>query len=263
MFQNSEYIVTAKAKGLTKATVIIKHALRNALVPVITMLGPLAASLLTGSLVVERVFAVPGMGDLLVNAINTNDLFVISGVAIVYSAFYISVILLVDILYGVELNILDYKGTVDLEDEILETLDYAIISMHTQNVKPASVEENTFAYVNAMSHPKVKIIGHCDDVKFPVDYEALMVAAKHYGVVFEINNASLSPDGYRGDTRENVKTILELCKKYNHPIVLSSDSHGKKHVGDFKYALKMIKETDFPEDLILNYSTQSFKEFIQ
>jgi oligopeptide transport system permease protein len=98
---NSDYIITAKAKGLSKASVIIKHALRNALVPVITMLGPLAASLLTGSLVVERVFAVPGMGDLLVNAINTNDLFVISGVAIVYSAFYISVILLVDILYGV------------------------------------------------------------------------------------------------------------------------------------------------------------------
>ena len=169
----------------------------------------------------------------------------------------------VAILYGVELNILDQDGTVDLSDDILETLDYAIISMHTQNVKPGSVEENTFAYVNAMRHPKVKIIGHCDDVKFPVDYEALMVAAKHYGVVFEINNSSLSPDGYRGDTRENVKTILELCKKYNHPVVLSSDSHGKKHVGDFKYALKMIKETDFPEDLILNYSTQSFKQFIQ
>ena len=98
---NSDYIVTAKAKGLSKSSVIMKHALRNALVPVITMLGPLAASLLTGSLVVERVFAVPGMGDLLINAINTNDLFVISGVAIVYSAFYISVILLVDILYGV------------------------------------------------------------------------------------------------------------------------------------------------------------------
>ena len=98
---NSDYIVTAKAKGLSKASVIMKHALRNALVPVITMLGPLAASLLTGSLVVERVFAVPGMGDLLVNAINTNDLFVISGVAIVYSVFYIGVILLVDILYGV------------------------------------------------------------------------------------------------------------------------------------------------------------------
>lgn len=98
---NSDYIVTAKAKGLSKGTVIMKHALRNALIPVITILGPLAAALLTGSLVVERVFAVPGMGDLLVNAINTNDLFVISGVAIIYSAFYIAVILMVDIMYGV------------------------------------------------------------------------------------------------------------------------------------------------------------------
>ena len=77
---NSEYIITAKAKGLSKATVILKHALRNALIPVITVLGPLAAGLLTGSLVVEKVFAVPGIGDLLVNAINTNDLFIISGV---------------------------------------------------------------------------------------------------------------------------------------------------------------------------------------
>lgn len=98
---NSEYIITAKAKGLSKATVILKHALRNALIPVITVLGPLAAGLLTGSLVVEKVFAVPGIGDLLVNAINTNDLFIISGVSIVYSAFYITVILIVDILYGI------------------------------------------------------------------------------------------------------------------------------------------------------------------
>lgn len=98
---NSDYIVTAKAKGLKRSTVILKHALRNALIPVITVLGPLAAGLLTGSLVVEKVFAVPGIGDLLVNAISTNDLFIISGVAILYSAFYIAVILIVDVLYGI------------------------------------------------------------------------------------------------------------------------------------------------------------------
>lgn len=98
---NSDYIITAKAKGLSSATVILKHALRNALIPVITILGPLAAALLTGSLVVEKVFAVPGIGDLLVTAISINDLFIISGVAILYSAFYIAVILIVDILYGV------------------------------------------------------------------------------------------------------------------------------------------------------------------
>lgn len=98
---NSDYIVTAKSKGLSRSTVILKHALRNALIPVITILGPLAAALLTGSLVVEKVFAVPGIGDLLVSAIYTNDLFIISGVTILYSAFYIAVILIVDILYGV------------------------------------------------------------------------------------------------------------------------------------------------------------------
>ena len=168
----------------------------------------------------------------------------------------------VDILYGVELNILDYNGSVDLDDVTLQGLDYAIVSMHLPNIKPGTIEENTFAYVNAMAHPKVKILGHCDDVKYPVDYEALMVAAKHYGVIFEINNSSLSPDGYRGDTRENVKTILGLCQKYNHPVVLSSDSHGKKNVGNFKYAMKMIEECHFPTDLILNYSSEKFKKFI-
>ncbi len=98
---NSDYIVTAKSKGLSKITVVMKHGIRNGLIPVITVIGPLVVSLLTGSLVVERVFGVPGLGDLLVTAITTNDLFVISGVAIFYSTFYIFTILIVDILYGV------------------------------------------------------------------------------------------------------------------------------------------------------------------
>ena len=168
----------------------------------------------------------------------------------------------IDILYGVELNILDKEGTVDLEDEILKTLDYAIISMHQPTYKSGSVEENTFAYVNAMKHPGVKIVGHPEDVKFAVDFEALIVAAKHYGIALEINNSSLSPEGYRGDVRENIRMILELCKKFECPVVLSSDSHGDKHVGDFTYALETIRKCDFPEDLILNGCLEKFRKFI-
>lgn len=169
----------------------------------------------------------------------------------------------IDVLYGVELNILDQNGTVDLDDEILEQLDYAIISQHLPNRKPTTVEENTFAYINAMNHPKVKIIGHCDDTRYPVDFEALIIAAKHYDVVLEINNASLEPDGYRHNTRENIKKILNLCKKHNHPVILSSDSHGVKHVGDFQYAMELVQATGFPRELILNYSPKEFKNFIQ
>ena len=169
----------------------------------------------------------------------------------------------VDILYGVELNILDKEGTVDLDDEILKTLDYAIISMHAPTYKSGSIEENTFAYVNAMKHPHVKIVGHPEDTKFPVDFEALIVAARHFGVAIEINNSSLSPEGYRGDVRESIRLILELCKKHECPVVLSSDTHGDKHVGDFTYALQMIQECDFPESLIWNCSLEEFRKFIK
>lgn len=169
----------------------------------------------------------------------------------------------VDILYGVELNILDFNGKIDLDNETLDNLDYAIASMHRPNIKPGTVEENTFAYVNAMMHPKVKIIGHCDDEKFPVDYQALVVAAKHLGVVLEINNSSLSPKGYRGDTKDNIRSILKYSKMYNNPVVLSSDSHGTKDVGNFQYALELIEETEFPEHLILNRSCREFKSFIE
>ena len=168
----------------------------------------------------------------------------------------------IDILYGVELNILNKDGAVDLDDEILNNLDYAIISMHLPNIKPGTVEENTFAYVNAMRHPKVKIVGHCEDTRYPVDYEAIVVAAKHFGVLLEVNNSSLSPDGYRGDVRENVRELLAMCKKYQHPIVLSSDSHGTKHVGDFQYSLEIVQECNFPKSLILNCSTKQFYRFL-
>lgn len=168
----------------------------------------------------------------------------------------------VEILYGIELNILNSEETVDLDDEILESLDYAIISMHQPNYKSGSVEENTLAYVNAMKYPRVKIVGHPEDVKFPVDFEALIVAAKHYGVAIEINNSSLSPEGYRGDVRENVRKMLQLCKKHECPVVLSSDSHGTNHVGDFSYALEIVRECDFPESLILNCSLDRFQKFI-
>ena len=169
----------------------------------------------------------------------------------------------IEILYGVDLNILDKDGSVDLEDEILENLDYAIISMHMPNIKPGTVEENTFAYVNAMKHPRVKIVGHPEDVKYPVDFEALVIAAKHYGIAIEINNSSLSPKGYRGDVRENVISILELCKKYRCSVVVSSDSHGTEHVGDFQYAIEIMKECNFPSDLVVNRSLKEFKSFIE
>ena len=97
---NSDYILLARAKGLNKAQVIVRHAIRNALIPVVTIIGPMAIGLMTGSLVIEMFYGVPGLGRLLLNAINTNDYFLILGVNAFYSLLYVSVILVIDLLYG-------------------------------------------------------------------------------------------------------------------------------------------------------------------
>lgn len=96
----SDYITLAKAKGASRFEVSIKHALRNALIPVVTVLGPLTVSLMTGSLVIEKIFSVPGLGEQFVKAITVMDYPVIMGTTILFSALFVFVILIVDILYG-------------------------------------------------------------------------------------------------------------------------------------------------------------------
>ncbi|WP_144509495.1 oligopeptide ABC transporter permease [Bacillus sp. FJAT-22090] len=98
---SSDYITLAKSKGASGFEVAFKHAFRNALIPLVTVLGPLAAGLLTGSLVIEQIFAVPGIGEQFVKSIMSDDYSIIMGTTLFYSAFLIVVIFLVDILYGI------------------------------------------------------------------------------------------------------------------------------------------------------------------
>lgn len=95
-----DYITLAKAKGLSRVAVVARHALRNSLIPLITVIAPLAAALLTGTLVIEKVFALPGIGEQFVSSITTNDYPMILGVTIMFSVFFVLAYLLQDILYG-------------------------------------------------------------------------------------------------------------------------------------------------------------------
>ena len=94
-----EYIRTARAKGLSSWTILTRHALGNAILPVITYLGPLAASLLTGSFIVETIFAIPGLGQYFVTSIYNRDYTVILGITIFYSALVVFLNILVDMIY--------------------------------------------------------------------------------------------------------------------------------------------------------------------
>ena len=95
-----DFIRTARAKGLKESTVVVKHTLCNSLIPVLTVMGPVTAALLTGSFVVEYVFAIPGMGRFFINAVTDRDYPLIMGVTLVYTAVLVCANFLVDMLYG-------------------------------------------------------------------------------------------------------------------------------------------------------------------
>ncbi|MCF6138612.1 oligopeptide ABC transporter permease [Pseudalkalibacillus berkeleyi] len=95
-----DYIVTARAKGVSSLKVVVVHAVRNALIPLVTVLGPMLVGIMTGTLVIERIFSVPGLGEQFVRSISTNDYPVIMGTTLFYSFLFVVMILLIDIAYG-------------------------------------------------------------------------------------------------------------------------------------------------------------------
>jgi len=97
----ADFIRTARAKGLKEIVIVFKHAMRNSISPLLTVLGPLLAALVTGSFVVEFVFAIPGMGRFFITAVTDRDYPMIMGVTLVYSTLLVSANFIVDLLYSV------------------------------------------------------------------------------------------------------------------------------------------------------------------
>jgi len=94
-----DYIRTARAKGISEVRVIVKHALRNALIPMVTVLGPTVAALMSGSFVIERIFAIPGMGGHFVTGIANRDYTTIMGMNIFFATFLLVMVFIVDLFY--------------------------------------------------------------------------------------------------------------------------------------------------------------------
>ncbi|OUO80679.1 phosphatase [Blautia sp. An249] len=168
----------------------------------------------------------------------------------------------ITLLLGAELNILDFDGNVDLSQRELENLDVVIASIHGPCIVKGTREDYTRAYLKVMENPYVNIIGHPDDSRYPSDYEQVIQGAKKYHKVIEMNNHSLSPQSFRKGAEENDREILSLCKELEVPVVLSSDAHMDTKIGDFTYIYPFLKEVNFPEELILNYSIEALRPYL-
>ena len=167
------------------------------------------------------------------------------------------------VLKGCEANIIDLEGHFDLDDSVLARMDYVIASMHLPCVTSGTARENTDCLIKVMDNPVVQIIGHPDDSRYPLEYDRLVQAAGEKRVLLEVNNTSLSPKSFRKGGLENVQTYLSLCKEYGVPVIVGTDSHFAPQIGDFTYADKVLKDIDFPEELVVNTSVEKLREYIR
>ena len=138
------------------------------------------------------------------------------------------------LLLGAELNILDTKG----------------------------IEENTQGMINAIRNPWTQIISHPGDGTAELLFEPIVLAAKETKTLLEINNSSLNPVREKGTALKNNLEILRLCKRYEVPVILSSDAHISYAIADYSFIWPLLQETDFPDQLIMNYDTERFLEYI-
>lgn len=169
----------------------------------------------------------------------------------------------VELMLGAEINILDYNGKLSLEDRIIDKLDVRIAGIHNHCYTPGTIEQNTNAVIEVIKNPKIDIISHPDDGLCPLDYDAIVQAAKKYNTLLELNNNSINPVNCRKNAIENNIHMLKLCKEYNVQIIISSDAHIDTDVGRFNLAYEILQEVHFPEELIINRSAIDFKNKIK
>ncbi|WP_024620015.1 phosphatase [Paraclostridium bifermentans] len=167
----------------------------------------------------------------------------------------------VKVLKGIEANIMDFDGNIDIPSDVVGKLDYVIASFHPPCINPGNIHENTKAILNVMENKEVKIIGHLDDSRYPVDYEKVVVKAKETNTLLEINNSSLRTNSFRVGAIENAKILLNLCKKHDVKVILGSDAHIYYQVGNFENCTKILEEVNFPGNLVVNFNEEYIKEY--
>ncbi|RGS74748.1 phosphatase [Mitsuokella sp. AF21-1AC] len=167
----------------------------------------------------------------------------------------------VEVLHGSEVNVLN-DGTLSLSEHYLERLDYAIAGIHCQCYEDAGRAKNTENLISCMQNPHIYIVSHPDDDHTPLDYEALVKAARDYHVALEVNNSSLRKPDKRLNCVENYRQMLALCQQYRVMVVVDSDAHDPSAVGDQSLAADLLEQFSFDFSLVLNAERSRLFSFL-
>lgn len=165
------------------------------------------------------------------------------------------------LLRGCEANLLDDTGKLDIESRVLSGLDWCIASMH-RGLMPMDKDPEyyTRAWLKIAENPHIDCIGHMGHTAFTCDYETAIAAFAKHGKVVEINASSPVS---RPGSEDSCRRIVQLCKQYGVPLVLSSDAHFYTHIGQVEFAAKLVTEEGYPPEAILNLEYGRMRDWLR
>lgn len=166
----------------------------------------------------------------------------------------------VGILPGVEANIINHEGELDIPVNYLVRMKLVLVGLHMLCYPGGTVEQNTQAYINAMENPFTDMMVHPGRPEFELDLERVAYMSAQLNVPVEINNSSLAAG--KKVTKENCHRFASYMAKYKGPIILGSDAHFWDRVGVFDYALELIREVGIMEHQVLNTSPDRVLDYL-
>ena len=166
----------------------------------------------------------------------------------------------VKIYRGIEANVTDYDGSIDIRERYLRLLDYVIAGLHEVVIHPGDKTQNTDAAIGALNNRYVDIIAHPDNPSYPLDYEAVVKEAAKLEKLLEVNDHSFD---YRKGSLDNAGVFLKLCKKHGVRVAVSSDAHSAFSIGQHEMAIKVLRQNNFPEELVVNLTMDRFDMYIE
>lgn len=167
----------------------------------------------------------------------------------------------VGVLRGIEANIINFKGELDIDTEMVEQLDIILASFHQPLVVPATRQLHTEAVIKAMASGKIDIFAHGGNPAFPIEVEEVAKAAAYHDVLVEINNSSFTTS--RPGSEKNCAALAEAVARHDGYLTFGSDAHIAGKVGVFDECLAFVAKIGFPGERILSFSGAAYLDFLK
>jgi putative hydrolase len=166
----------------------------------------------------------------------------------------------VRVYHGVEANIVDFEGSLDIREKYLKMPQFVIAGLHEVVIPTGGSSKDTDAIISALQNKYVDTISHPDNPSYSLDYEAVVKEAARLNKLLEVNDHSFE---FRPGGLENAYAFLPLCARYGVRVVVSSDAHSTFGMGKFESALSTLEELSFPEELVVNATKERFEAYLE